>query len=140
MRVQDHPCLHSNLEAHSASCDGSCGSGCGCEPENGANDSSSLHSTTRSRNQPQDVLVDVSTPHCKAVKSSGKVPSRPDGIIPLPGLLDHHEFVRTTVQLGRCGICDQGAAVFRCKEKQVNICEGCYARLIREWNQANGIC
>ncbi len=140
MRVQDHPCLHSNLEAHSASCDGSCGSGCGCEPENGANDSSSLHSTTRSRNQPQDVLVDVSTPHCKAVKSSGKVPSRLEGIIPLPGLLDHREFARNTVQLGRCGICDQGAAIYRCKEKQVNICEGCYARLIREWNQANGIC
>ncbi|HPD11631.1 MAG TPA: hypothetical protein PLN56_11630, partial [Methanoregulaceae archaeon] len=68
-----------------------------------------------------------------------KVPSRPGKIIPIPGLLDHRDFTRTTIQLGRCGICDGGAAVYRCKEKQVTICEGCYARLVREWNQSKGV-
>jgi hypothetical protein len=34
----------------------------------------------------------------------------------------------------------QGLAVYRCKQKQVNICDWCCARMVGEWNQANGIC
>ena len=57
---------------------------------------------------------------------------------PLPGLLDHRTFERTKVELGRCDVCGTGKAVYRSREAQANICEGCYARLVREWNGREG--
>ena len=139
MHVQDHTCLHSIQEAHSASVHEACGSGRTCVSNHSVKETVNPYSRTRLSNQLQNPLLHVNTGSCKPVKAGAKVPSRPGKIIPIPGLLDHQDFTRTSVQLGRCGICDQGAAVYRCKDKQVNICEGCYSRLIREWNKEYGI-
>lgn len=139
MHVQDHTCLHSVQETHSAPVHDSCESGCICVSHHSAKERVIPYSGTRFSNQLQNPLFHVNTGRCKPVKDGAKVPSRPGKIIPIPGLLNHQDFTRTSVQLGRCGICDEAAAVYRCKEKQVNICEGCYARLMREWNQSNGV-
>ncbi len=60
-------------------------------------------------------------------------------VLPLPGLLDHRTFERTKVELGRCDSCDAEKAVYRSRTKQANICEGCYARLVRGWNLRAGV-
>ena len=60
-------------------------------------------------------------------------------VYPLPGVLDYREFERARVDLGRCDICDSGKAVYRSREAQVGICEGCYARLVREGNAREGV-
>ena len=64
---------------------------------------------------------------------------QPAKVQPLPGALDHRTFVRTTVELGRCDICAEKKAVYRSREARTNICEGCYARLVREWNGRKGV-
>ena len=61
------------------------------------------------------------------------------GIIPLPGVLDHTTFRRSSVCLGNCAICGKGAAVYQSKEQRTAICEACYARLVREWNRSEGV-
>ncbi|MDE4908527.1 hypothetical protein L0665_07900 [Methanogenium marinum] len=33
--------------------------------------------------------------------------------LPLPGILDHHEFERSSVSLGHCMLCGDGVAVYR---------------------------
>jgi len=66
----------------------------------------------------------------------GQKPFRVD---PLPGLLDHRDFKRVRVVSSKCDICHEGSAVFRCAEKQVSVCEGCYARMVREWNGERGV-
>ena len=58
---------------------------------------------------------------------------------PLPGVLDHREFVRVRSAIGRCDICRAGKAVYHSREAQTNLCEGCYARLVREWNWGAGV-
>lgn len=58
---------------------------------------------------------------------------------PLPGVLDHRTFERTTVELGRCDVCAEKKAVYRSREAQANVCEACYARLVREWNGREGV-
>ena len=58
---------------------------------------------------------------------------------PLPGVLDHRLFERTKVELGRCDVCGTGKAVYRSREAQANICGGCYARLVQEWNGREGV-
>ena len=58
---------------------------------------------------------------------------------PLPGVLDYHEFERVKVDLGRCDLCDHGKAVYRSREARAKVCEGCYARLVRERNAREGI-
>ena len=60
-------------------------------------------------------------------------------VSPLPGLLDHREFERVKVPWAKCDICHGGAAVFRCKEKHMGICEGCYSKMVREWNAGEGV-
>jgi len=70
---------------------------------------------------------------CKDRQSEGKM-------LPLPGLLDHREFTRATVQLGRCRICGGGKAVYQSRDLRTCICEACYARLVREWNAGKGVC
>ena len=59
--------------------------------------------------------------------------------LPLPGFLDHRDFERSAVILWRCTLCGVGAAVYHSKEQRGSICEGCYARLFREWNRDNGV-
>jgi hypothetical protein len=56
---------------------------------------------------------------------------------PLPGVLSPQEFLRAKVELGRCDICREGKAVYRSGEAK--ICEGCYSRLVREWNGQAGV-
>jgi len=63
---------------------------------------------------------------------------RPGKVQPLPGVLDHREFERVKVELGRCDVCGAGKAVYRSREAQANICDQCYARLVREWNGGRG--
>lgn len=58
---------------------------------------------------------------------------------PLPGALDHRTFERTKVELGRCDVCGAKKAVYHSREAQTNICERCYARLVREWNGREGV-
>ncbi len=61
-----------------------------------------------------------------------------NGVRPLSGVLDPRTFARVKVELGRCEICDTGKAVYRSREAQTKICEGCYARLVREGNAREG--
>jgi len=57
----------------------------------------------------------------------------------LPGVLDHAEFVRVTTDLGRCTGCGKGRAVFRSSDGRALLCERCYARVVRAWNEGRGI-
>ncbi|RXE56042.1 hypothetical protein ABH15_07555 [Methanoculleus taiwanensis] len=61
------------------------------------------------------------------------------GVRPLPGLLDHRTFKRVSVDLGRCTICDTGRAAYHSREARASICQGCYARLVREGNAREGV-
>jgi len=61
-----------------------------------------------------------------------------NGVRPLAGVLDPRTFGRVRVELGRCTICG-AKAVYHSPEAQAQICEGCYARLIREENMREGI-
>ncbi|WP_261597712.1 hypothetical protein [Methanoculleus formosensis] len=36
-------------------------------------------------------------------------------------------------------VCGTGKAVYRSREAQAKVCEGCYARLVREWNKGEGV-
>jgi len=63
---------------------------------------------------------------------------RPAKVQPLPGVLDHRAFSRTKVELGRCDVCGTGKAIYRSREAQAKVWEGCYARLVRESN-AGGV-
>jgi hypothetical protein len=58
---------------------------------------------------------------------------------PLPGTLDHRTFERVKVEIGRCDVCGERKAVYRSGEAQAKVCEGCYARLVREWNRGAGV-
>lgn len=51
----------------------------------------------------------------------------------------HRTFARAKVELGRCDVCGTGKAVYRSREAQAKVCEGCYARLVREWNTGEGV-
>jgi hypothetical protein len=83
----------------------------------------------------------ISTSLRKDVQRKGKCgkTEKPFRIDPLPGLLDHRDFKRIKVVSGRCDVCNEGAAVFRSVEKQIGVCEGCYTKMVREWNVNNGV-
>ncbi len=74
---------------------------------------------------------------CYACLKAAK--KKPGTVKPLPGLLDHRTFERASVELGRCTVCDTGKAVYRSREARASICQGCYARLVREWNRGEGV-
>jgi hypothetical protein len=139
MHVYDHGYLHTFQEPHSADLCETSEPACASTLPHGANDSVNLQNGSQWKNQWQESLPDPCTPECKPVQSPGKIPPTSGRATPIPGILDHREFTRTTVQIGRCDICDRAAAAYRCIEKQVNICTGCYARLVRGWNRENGI-
>ncbi|MFA5398512.1 MAG: hypothetical protein WC346_21040, partial [Methanogenium sp.] len=63
----------------------------------------------------------------------------PGTTLPLPTILDHQDFRRSTVSLGHCTLCGNGAAVYHSDNQRASVCEGCYARLVREWNRAEGV-
>jgi len=73
------------------------------------------------------------------VQRSPEKPPSPGATLPLPGVLDHRHFRRETVSLGRCGCCGEGTAVYHSGDYLMNICEACYARLVREWNRGEGV-
>jgi len=54
-------------------------------------------------------------------------------------VLDPGAFARVRVELGRGDVCGTGKAVYRPREAQAKVCEGCYARLVREWNRGEGV-
>ena len=64
---------------------------------------------------------------------------QPGKVQPLPGVLDHRTFERVKSEIGRCDVCGAKKAVYRSREAQTKICEGCYARLVREWNCREGV-
>ena len=68
-----------------------------------------------------------------------KKAKRPAKVRPLPGVLDHRGFERVKTDLGRCDVCGEKKAVYRSREARAKVCEGCYARLVREWNTKEGI-
>ncbi|WOF17336.1 hypothetical protein F1737_08805 [Methanoplanus sp. FWC-SCC4] len=76
--------------------------------------------------------VQVSVNQCKSANESGFTH-------PLPGVMSAADFERVSVDLGRCGLCDEGKALFRSGELKLVICERCYGRLLREENGRSGI-
>jgi hypothetical protein len=64
---------------------------------------------------------------------------QPGKVQPLPGVLDHRTFERVKTELGRCDVCGAKKAIYRSREAQANICDQCYARLVREWNRGEGV-
>jgi len=79
----------------------------------------------------------VCTPICTPLCNTGATVA--NYVRPLSGVLDPRTFARVKVELGRCDICDTGKAVYRSREAQTHICEGCYARLVREGNAREGV-
>jgi len=117
------------------------GSSCGCVQGNGENISPACTQKSLISRSALQNSSPLSTGLRKDMqrREKGAKSEKPFRVDPLPGLLDHRDFVRVKVVSGRCDICHDGAAVFRCAEKQVGVCEGCYARMVREWNGENGI-
>nr|WP_218133266.1 hypothetical protein [Methanofollis tationis] len=74
----------------------------------------------------------------KVSKGGEKVKLR-SGVLPLPGVLDHTEFARVKTDLGRCCVCNEGRAVYRSGDGRVLLCERCYARVVRAWNEGRGV-
>ena len=110
---------------------------CVCESQNGASDP--VIQPIQAENTDQSpfgrLFTDVTC--CKVVQSGAKRRSVLQES--LPGVLDHRTFSRVRVDLGRCDICGEGKTVYRSQEAQAGICEGCYARLVREWNAKAGV-
>jgi hypothetical protein len=79
----------------------------------------------------------VCAPICAPLCSTGA--NAANGVRPLSGVLDARTFGRVRVELGRCDVCGTGKAVYRSREAQAKICEGCYARLVREGNARVGV-
>ena len=49
------------------------------------------------------------------------------------------DFERVSVDVGRCGLCDEGKALFRSCDLKLAICEGCFGRLLREDLREEGV-
>ncbi|MDI6867753.1 hypothetical protein [Methanoculleus sp.] len=71
--------------------------------------------------------------------TAAAAPSRRVRVQPLPGVLDHRGFERVKSEIGRCDVCKAARAVYRSMEAQTKVCEGCYARLVRDWNREEGV-
>ncbi len=85
--------------------------------------------------------IELCRADCKAVQSCAKLhkTTGTGATLPLPAILDHQDFRRSTVSLGHCTLCGKGAAVYHSDSQRASVCEGCYARLMREWNQSEGV-
>ena len=57
----------------------------------------------------------------------------------MPGVMCAADFERVSVDLGRCGLCDEWKALFRSDGLKIAICEKCYGRLLREENREKGV-
>ncbi|WFN33442.1 hypothetical protein L1S32_06160 [Methanogenium sp. S4BF] len=80
-------------------------------------------------------------PDCKAMQSHAPMQKTAEqgATLPLPGILDHRDFHHSSVSLGHCTLCGDGAAVYHSDELLASVCERCYARLVREWNLGEGV-
>jgi len=76
--------------------------------------------------------VQVSVNQCKSANINGFT-------LPLPGVMCAADFERVSVDLGLCGLCDEGKAVFRSEGLRLSLCERCYGRLLREENGGTGM-
>ena len=75
-------------------------------------------------------------------ETEGKIQENPRKVgctLPLPGILDPRNFRRSLACLGTCCLCGKDAAVYHSDEERTSVCEGCYARLIRERNRDDGV-
>ncbi len=79
----------------------------------------------------------VCAPICAPLCSTGA--NAANYVRPLSGVLDPRSFARVKVEIGRCDVCGAAKAVYRSREAQAKVCEGCYARLVREGNAKEGI-
>ena len=133
--------LHHLPGTHSMNDQVSDGSSCACVPRSGENKSPAGSMRALIADSGLQNVHSISTSLRKDVqrKEKGVKSGKPFRVDPLPGLLDHRDFVRVKVVSGRCDICQEGVAVFRCAEKNVGVCENCYARMVREWNEQSGI-
>jgi hypothetical protein len=69
-------------------------------------------------------------PHKRKPKKTGEEVkfNRPEGgTLPFPGILGH------------CTLCNNDPAVYHSTEQRTSVCEGCYARLVREANRDGGV-
>ena len=114
---------------------------CACVPGSGENKSPAglMRSLIADSGLQNGSLISTSLRKDVQRKGKGVKNGKPFRINPLPGLLDHRDFVRVKVVSSRCDVCHEGAAVFRCVEKNVGVCESCYARMVREWNEQKGV-
>jgi hypothetical protein len=142
--------------------DSGCNQGCkeirGCENQRSEPESENEGSFERIRNcdpgscttPPGTVgALGTRTASPGAVGALGTIRTTPPGAVgclvrgavssvqPLPGVLDPGEFERIRVEIGRCSLCNSRRAVYRSREAK--ICEGCYARLVRERNGREGV-
>ncbi len=83
------------------------------------------------------IVKRVCTPLCAPLCSTGA--NAANYVRPLSGVLDPRSFARVRVELGRCDVCGVAKAVYRSREAQAKVCEGCYARLVREGNARVGV-
>ncbi len=69
-----------------------------------------------------------------------KTNRRKDGVFPLPGILDHRDFQRSRICLGKCELCGDGRAAYHSKEQRASVCEKCYTRLVRVFGKGDSHC
>ena len=133
--------LHVFGETHSIP-DGGDDSGRGfCESEMGANKESiyKCNEQLAFRDRKHDLFSSKAEKKAKITDEKMQT-NRSKGIVnPLPGILDHRDFERSSVSLGHCTICGKGPAVYQSKVQRASICDTCYARLVREWNLSEGV-
>ena len=94
--------------------------------ENGDSSTNRKHLNAVTSLSAKSVCNTVCTPLCNTVTTAAK------GVRPLSGVLDPKAFARVQVEIGRCDIRSAAKAAYRSQEAQTNVCEGCYARLVRE--------
>lgn len=111
--------------------------GCVRDQEQSVNENPLPSSGAHSENTTSSILRSSFINNRKDSQCHGK--NIYSGINPLPGLLDHRDFKRVKIPSSKCDICHEGNAEFRSKEKQIGICERCYTKLVRDWNERMGV-
>ncbi|WP_292491688.1 hypothetical protein [Methanoculleus sp. 10] len=114
-----------------------------CEPRNAVTTAPITPDTSTNGNSLRFIRpFDFSTlrkPLKTTESGGGLLKASAGGTVPLPGVLVPPMFERTKVELGRCDVCGERKAVYRSQEARTTICEGCYSRLVREWNRGEGV-
>ncbi|QYZ80127.1 hypothetical protein E2N92_12165 [Methanofollis formosanus] len=128
--------LHQNEDAPTTpDRSGSPGEG-GCDRRSGAHEDNDPDKTVPIEKPGHKILPFGST---FRVQPGAIQCTRANKVLPLPGVLDRREFTRVKTDLGRCDVCGEGKAVHRSADRQVVLCEGCYARVVQAWNAGMGV-